>query len=224
MRIYQGILDKIDLRRIGLKDVLDKTIENTRKLLEEGYKQTTGQDTGIVMHLSLLDRNGQFYCLSSSFHDSFALATKGVDYLRNEYRFRDREKGLIWVLIGDDIPRWLGEYGEVLFVNKFDEPEVNRRTINLVLVPRGYNLVSVLFSRIRVKDSVVGALAADFYLEGESKDMKPGIHQYTVFFDALSSIISLVIEGLHMAYYDPKLNRKQMRGIFGPAYLDVIVR
>lgn len=220
MDTYKGILDGMDLRIIGLKKVLDNTFENTRKVLEEGFLSAIGLATRVVMHLSLLDRYERLYCLSYSKSDIFGDPVH--QYLENEYRLKNKEKGLIWATLESKPPNWLEldpNNPEISIVKDFNHSDVKHRAINLVYVGEGLQLFSVLFYRIRVEKGIVGTLAVDFYANKPAPDIRGGIPLYRTFLDSLSSIISLVIEGMHMAYYDLKLNGEEMKRIFGQAYL-----
>ncbi len=220
MSIYNGIIDDIDMQQIGLQRSLDNTLDSIRIVVEEGYKHELKAETRAVMHLSLLDRFGYFYCLSSSHNQNFAVTDFGIRYFLNSCHLKNKNKGLIWAVIEPSPPPWLEYQSERLaWVRDFDNPEIIDKTIKLVSIGKNASLLCVLFYVIKCKDCIVGTLAVDIYTLDERVDAKQGIPIYTVCLNAVSSIIELLLEGLHTSYYDAKLNRQSMKRIFSSAYL-----
>lgn len=220
MHTYRGIIDGMDMQKINLQRSVDNTLQNTRIVIEEGYKNELKAETRAVVHLSLLDRFGYFFCLSSSYNLNFALRDFGINYFRNNYHLRNTNRGLVWAIIEPTPPEWLRyETEELAWVNDFEHEEIKRRTIQLINIPPQMSLLCVLFYVIKSNNHIIGTLAVDIYTQQDAVDARIGIPIYTIFLDALSSTIGLVLEGLHTAYYDAKLNRQLMKCIFSPAYL-----
>lgn len=217
---YKGILDGIDFKTIGLEFSLKRVIENTREVLEVGIGKDIGRIVHVLMHLSLLDLNERFFCLTYSSSSHLGLFGDGIKYLDKMYHLYNRKRGLLWGVIEDSKPLWLSydKDLDMYCVDDLSSPEVQSRTINLVSA-ENFNLMSVHFCEIKYQQEVIGILAADIYSEGEKIEIPKGIPFYMEFLESFRSTMGIVIEGLHRSYYDFKLNKDRTKRIFGPGYL-----